>query len=175
MSRCLLSAVLAAACLALVPVGAHAKEAEPNHEGAAIGGAIAGMVCGGATLVYAKARERAGGAGPLLWHSGESPGWIGVFFLEHAGVGGLTGAFANGPRQGFWVGAAVTCTLDIAWIVTAEILAKWAREDDEALARLRAGPPLGLAEKGPHGWRVGLPPVVVSDRGAWMSLFAWRF
>lgn len=150
-----------------------AKEDDPNHGGAAIGGAVAGMVCGGGTLVYAKAREKTGGGGPLLWHSSSGPGWVGVFFLEHAGVGGLTGAFGQGPRQGFVIGGAVTCTLDLLWIVSAEILARAAREDDEGLTLL--APALGLAEKGPDGWRMGMPPVIVTRRGAWMSLFGWRF
>lgn len=169
-----IAAALAAGLAALsFAQPAHAREDRPNHGGAAIGGAVAGLICGGGTLVYAKAREKAGGAGPLLWHSGDGPGWVGVFFLEHAGVGGLTGAFGRTPRQGFVIGGAVTCTLDVLWIVSAEVLARAAREDDKGLTRLR--PALGLAERGPQGWRMGLPPVVVTRRGAWMSLLAWRF
>lgn len=164
---------LAIAALLLAPGAAPARE-RSDHGGAGVGGAVAGLVCGGGTLVYAKAREKAGGAGPRLWHTGEGPGWIGVFFLEHAAAGGLTGAFARGPRQGFLVGGAVTCTLDAAWIVAAELLASSAREDDEGLVHL-APAPLGLAEVGPGGWRIGAPPVVVTRRGAWMSLFAWKF
>lgn len=168
-----IAALVAGVALLSFSAPAHAKEEAPNHGGAAIGGAVAGLICGGGTLVYAKAREKAGGAGPLLWHSGEGPGWVGVFFLEHAGVGGLTGAFGPGPRQGFVIGGAVTCSLDLLWIVSAEVLARAAREDDKGLTLL--APPLGLAEKGPGGWRVGVPPVIVTRRGAWMSLFAWRF
>ena len=164
-----IAAIAAAALLGFSGL-AHAKEKDrPDHGQAAIGGAVAGLVCGGGTLVYAKAREKAGSSGPLLWHPGESPGWVGVFFLEHAAVGGLTGAFGDGSREGFVIGGAVTCTLDIAWIVTAEILARQAREDDAGLASL------GLVEKRPDGWAMGPPPIVVTHRGAWISLFAWRF
>lgn len=158
--------IAAAAFLAFAGT-AHAKENDrPNHGQAAIGGAVAGLVCGGGTLVYAKARAKAGSSGPLLWHPDESPGWVGVFFLEHAAVGGLSGAFGRGSRDGFVIGGAVTCTLDIAWIVSAEILAKQARDDDAELA---------LVNRGPSGWTLGPPPVVVTHRGAWISLFAWRF
>jgi len=165
-------ALAAAVACFVLPSGASAKE-DPNHGGAAIGGAVAGLVCGGGTLVYAKAREKTGDSGPLLWHTSDGPGWVGVFFLEHAAIGGLTGALGEGPRQGFIIGGAVTCTLDILWIVSAELLARAARDDDKGLTHL--SPVLGLAEKSPDGWRLGVPPVVVTRRGAWMSLFAVRF
>lgn len=169
-----IATIVVTTVLLFATADAHAKEDDrPNHGQAAIGGAVAGLVCGGGTLVYAKAREHAGSSGPLLWHSEESPAWVGVFFLEHAAVGGLTGALGEGSRQGFVIGGAVTCALDIVWIVSAEILAKQARDDDETLARLP--PPAGFAELSPNGWRFGPPPVVVTRRGAWMSLFAWRF
>lgn len=167
-----IAAVVALLAFLAFEPAALAKE-DPNHGGAAIGGALAGLVCGAGTLVYAKAREKTGDSGPLLWHTSEGPGWIGVFFLEHAAIGGLTGAFGEGPRQGFVIGGAITCTLDIVWIVSAELLARAARDDDEGLTLL--APAMGLAERGPLGWRLGVPPVVVTRRGAWMSLIAWRF
>ena len=153
-----------------------AEDEDPNHISAAAGGGVAGLVCGGVTLTYARIRESAGSSGPLLWHEGESAGWVGVFFLEHAVAGSLTGALGRGTREGMIIGGAITCTLDLVWIVSAELLARSARDDDEGLDDgQREPPPLGLAELGPRGLRVGLPPVIVTRRGAWMSLFAWRF
>ena len=153
--------------VAAVPRGA---EARPNHGGAAMGGAVAGLVCGGGTMVYA--RLRAGPEGPLLWHTGGGPGWVGVYFLEHGAVGGLTGALGNGPRAGFIIGGAVTCALDITWVIASEILAAEAAEDADRLSFLRAE---AVAEVGPDGIRFGVPPIVVTRRGAWAPLLQWRF
>ncbi len=137
-----------------------AAAARTNRGGAAVGGAVAGLVCGGATLTYA--RLRAGPEGPLLWHDG-GPGWIGVYFLEHAAVGGGVGAIGRAPRQGFVLGGIVACGLDLAWVISSEVLA--ATEE----------PTMALVELGPGGARWRVPPVIVRRRGAWAPLFAWRF
>lgn len=165
-------ALFALLALDAAPAGAQ----EVNHGSAAVGGAIGGLICGSATLTYAKLRESAGGSGPLLWHQGDGPGWIGIFFLEHAALGGVTGAFGDGSTEGALIGGAVTCALDVAWIVSAEILARQAREEDEDLDRGRPPPALALVDLSPEaGIRLGLPPIVVTRRGAWMSLFAFTF
>lgn len=148
----------------MIASGAIARpaHAEPrNHAGGAAGGAVAGLLCGGTTLTYSKLR---GGAdGPVLWH-GNSPGWIGVFFIEHAAIGGASGALGDGPRQGFVVGAAVTCGLDLVYVIASEIIAATDRE-----------PTMALLEVTPAGTRWGAPPVALGPQGAWISLFAYEF
>ncbi len=147
--------------VAIVSMPRPARAEPRDHVGGGAGGAVAGLICGGATLTYSKLR---GGAnGPVLWH-GDSAGWIGVFFAEHAAVGGLSGALGDGPRQGFVVGGAVTCGLDIVYVVASELIAA---TDDE--------PSMALLEISPDGTRWGAPPVAVGPDGAWISLFAWEF
>lgn len=157
---------LLAALALLFALPAQAKG--PDHGGAAVGGVVGGLICGGGTLVYA--RLRAGGResrsdDPMLWHQTEGPGILGAFFAEHALVGGATGAFGNGPRGGFLIGGAVTCTLDIGWIVASEILA----------AQQEPGPATALLEKSDAGWRLGPPPIAIRRDGALVSLLSVRF
>ena len=156
--------LIAAAFAVAMPAPARAKGAD--HGGAAVGGAVGGLLCGGGTLVYA--RLRAGGRearadDPMLWHQTEGPGVLGAFFGEHAIVGGLTGAFGNGPRQGFLVGGAVTCTLDIGWILASELIGS------------QQEPGVALIERSTGGWRLAAPPVAIRRDGVWASLFAVRF
>ncbi len=150
------------AALLLLPATAGA---ESNHAGAAAGGGVAGLVCGGMTLTYSRLRAGSGAEdSPLLWHSTAGPGWIAVFFVEHAAVGGLSGAFGDGPREGFVIGGAVTCGLDIVYVVASEIL--FAQEE----------PVLAVAERGADGqWRFGVPPIAVGKRSAWIPLLSVRF
>lgn len=156
----LFRSVCVAALLAL-PASASAGA---NHTGAAAGGAVAGLVCGGATLTYSRLRAGTGEDSPLLWHSTSGPGWIVVFFAEHAAVGGVTGAFGDGAREGFVIGGAVTCGLDIVYIVASEIL--YAQEE----------PVVALAERDDSGrWRFGVPPIAVGKRSAWIPLLSVRF
>lgn len=142
---------------------AHARS-HVNHGAAAIGGGVAGLVCGGGTFTYATLRAGAEGKDPLAFHQGSGPGWIGIFFAEHAAAGGLTGAFGDGPREGFVIGGAVTCTLDLVWIVASEVIA---RGDEE--------PTMGALERSKGRWRFGVPPVAVEPKGVRATLFAWRF
>lgn len=146
----------------------------PDHVGAALGGLAGGLICGGGTLVYA--RLRAGGReshtdDPMLWHQTEGPAVLGAFFGEHALVGGLTGALGNGPRPGFIIGGAVTCTLDVAWIITSEVIA--AGQEPEPTP---GGAPAAFLNRDPDaGWRIAPPPIAVARDGAWVSLLAIRF
>ena len=162
MLRALLLA-LAAVALALAPAPCLAKN--PDHVGAAAGGAVAGLVCGGGTIVYAQLRT--GGQSkpddPILWHQAQGPAILGAFFVEHGAVGGLTGAIGDGPRAGFIIGGAVTCTLDVAWIITSEVIAA------------NSEPSIALVQHDRAGWRLGVPPVAVRRDGAAVELFAMRF
>jgi len=129
-----------------------------------MGGGVGGLVCGGATFTYAKLRAGAEHKDPLAFHDSSGPGWIAIFFAEHAAAGALTGGFGNGPREGFVIGGAVTCTADLVWVVASEILSAG---DDE--------PPAGGIERANGRWRFGIPPVAVDRRGFRATLFAWRF
>jgi hypothetical protein len=154
------------ALLLLCAIPAEAKG--PDHAGAAAGGVVSGLVCGGGTLLYARARAggHASADDPMLWHQAEGPGILGAFFAEHALVGGLTGAFGDGPRGGFLIGGAVTCTLDIGWIVASEILASQQEPGPGGTA---------LLERSDGSWRLSPPPVVIRRDGAWVSLLSVRF
>jgi hypothetical protein len=141
-----------------------------DHGGAAIGGVVAGLVCGSGTLAYARLRSggrEARSDDPMLWHQAEGPGWIGAFFAEHAAAGGLTGAFFSGPRQGFVIGGLITCSLDAGWIIASEVIAAGQEQGPGAQA--------ALIERNDGAWRVGMPPIVVGRDGAWASILAVRF
>ena len=156
--------LLAAALAGATPALAHAKG--PDHGGAAAGGAVGGLLCGGGTIAYAAARaggREAKSDDPMLWHQAAGPGVLVAFFGEHALVGGATGAFGDGPRAGFLIGGAVTCTLDVVWIIASEVIA------------YQQEPAVALVQHDDGGWRLAPPPVAIRRDGAYVSLFAVQF